>query len=108
MANKKTVSQAERAAAGSRKKDPSEKKPAEKPEKKEPTPKVPVQDNMPRRLLWAFVCGVLFLLFLLASINPDGAVLRLVLYVVQGFIGKVGFYISIPALLYLLIGQGQK
>jgi len=45
----------------------------------------------------------LFVFFLFTGINPEGALLRAVFSLLTGLIGKVGFYFSIPALLYLFV-----
>lgn len=57
------------------------------------------------RAIIAIVSIVLFIVFLTISINPEGAFLKLIQNAVFGIIGKGGFYIAIPALLYLFFIQ---
>ena len=46
---------------------------------------------------------ILFAVFAVLSIKPEGAVLKLMRSVILGFLGQAGFYFSIPALLYIFI-----
>ena len=68
------------------------------------------EHQIPARAVIACVSIALFILFLVISINPDGALLKVIQSVVLGLIGPGGFYISIPALLYLFVIQtfGRK
>ena len=59
--------------------------------------------GIPANTLIAIVSLLLFILFLIISINPDGALLRFVLSFVLGLLGQAGFYFSIPAFLYLFL-----
>ncbi len=72
----------------------SRRKPATKAEKA-----AAPSSSMPVSLLTI----VLFALFVVLSINPEGALLKLIKSVIFGFLGKAGFYFSVPALLYLFI-----
>jgi len=100
MAEQKSKSQAQKAAlAKSQKAKDTEK--AKKPEKKA----AQEQTALPVRLITSVVCASLFILFLVMFLNPDGALLKLLLGFVLGLIGQVAFYVSIPALLYLFVIQ---
>ena len=54
-----------------------------------------------RRLFLGLTSLGLAVLFLFMAIKPDGALLEVMLALVTGLIGKVGFYFAIPALMYL-------
>lgn len=104
MAQKK-LSQAEKAASGARIRNSSV--PKTGPKKKaasagKKTAKT-VDDGIkiPPRLISAAVFIALFVVFLVMLFNPNGVLVKLLYTVVLGLIGRVGFYISIPALLYL-------
>ena len=56
-----------------------------------------------RRPYAAVLSLALFIFFLFTGINPEGALLRAVYSLLTGLVGKVGFYFSIPALLYLFV-----
>ena len=60
-------------------------------------------DKIPGSLIVALVSLALFVLFVVISVNPDGALLKVIQSVVLGLIGQAGFYFSIPALLYLFL-----
>ena len=115
MATNKQPSQAERAAAGKKRGSsaPQRKQLAKKPA---PAPKNtakngPVNkneqeqsvDKIPLRLISSAVCLALFVLFLVMLFNPDGALVKLFYGFVLGLMGRVAFYIAIPALLYLFM-----
>ncbi len=105
MASNKKGSQAQKAVTDAKKKKTSTssgKKAAGKASSS--SVKVVNQDfatGLPTNVVVAIVSLALFVLFLVISINPDGALLTLIQNVVQGLIGKVGFYFAIPALLYI-------
>ena len=114
MAGKKTTSQAERTVSDAKRKAPNgvstSKSASKKPPKPAPTsgkkaPKVSTEYENPvsSGFLTAFFSLVLFILFLIISINPEGALLRVVKSIVLGLIGQGGFYFAIPSLLYLFI-----
>ena len=116
MAGNKTTSRAERTVSDAKKKAPSgvstSKSASRKPPKPAPAtgkkaPKVSTEYDNPvsSGFLAAFFSLVLFILFLIISINPEGALLQVVKSVVLGLIGQGGFYFSIPGLLYLFIIQ---
>ena len=69
------------------------------------------QSGIPGRIIAGIICLVLFVIFLVVLLKPDGWLLMLVRDLVQGLIGRVGFYISIPALLYaftILLFSGKR
>ena len=104
MANNKRTSQADKAVSDARRKAPTGTKgtpPAKQPAGKQ----APQENKVPVRLITSVVCISLFVLFLVMGINPEGALLKVINSFVLGLIGKTGFYISIPALLYLFIIQ---
>ena len=118
MAEKKTPSRAEKAVSDAKKKastttsNSGNSKSASKP-KKNTTPakkfgKVKTEydkggSSIPVNIIVAIVSLVLFGLFLVISVKPDGALLKVIQSVVLGLIGQAGFYFSIPALLYLFV-----
>ena len=63
------------------------------------------QTQIPVRLITSAVCLALFLIFLVMFLNPEGALVVFLLNIIQGLVGTVSFYISIPALLYLFVIQ---
>jgi len=66
------------------------------------------ENQIPGNLILALISLALFVLFLVISINPDGALLKVIQNIVLGLIGKVSFYFSIPALLYLFVIQAFR
>ena len=115
MAEKKSSSRAEKAvtdvkkkgtASGSSSKSVSKKKAesAKKAAAKNP-PKVKTEyeNPIPNSFVIALISILLFILFLIMSVNPDGALLQMVKSVILGLIGQAGFYFSIPALLYMFV-----
>ena len=94
MAQGKKTSRAEQAAAKSKK----------------PTPATEQEDiRIPVRLILAFTCLGMFFFNLIIMFNVgssagnDGVVLRFLYRLILGLIGKTGFYLSIPILLYLFV-----
>ena len=74
--------------------------------KKKDTPKEsPEKVQMPVRVITSMISIALFLVFLVMSLNPEGALVVLFMQIIHGLIGKVSFYIAIPALLYLFVIQ---
>ena len=98
MANKKQKTQAEKTASAAKAKGTNSSKKAKKanPEvQPEPEKKLPV------RLVSSLVLLALAVLFTVILFASEGALLRLLESVIHGLIGRVGFVISIPVLLYL-------
>lgn len=94
MAAKKGVTQAEKVASKSGGKEKSSEK-----------NKTVVKDEnrIPARAVFAAISLVLFIVFLVMLLKLDGALLKFFYSVILGLFGKVGYYIAIPALLYLFI-----
>jgi len=61
------------------------------------------ENAIPNTFITAFFSLAFFILFLVISINPDGALLKFVQAVVLGLIGQAGFYFAIPGFLYLFV-----
>ena len=106
MPSKKSKTQALKAVNETKKKTGNPTAPVKKKDETEAKKMVQAaaaESLFRRRLLLALVALGLFVLFLFMGIKPEGALLEIVLALVTGFIGKVGFYFSIPALLYLFV-----
>ena len=107
MAEKKTASRAEQAVSGAKKKTSSGS--ASKPSGKKSTPakntkyKTEYERAVPPHFLIAAVSILLFALFVVISVNPDGWLLEIIQSVVLGLVGQAGFYFAIPGLLYLFV-----
>ena len=111
MATKHSGTQAERASAEAKKKNAA-KNGSKGNGKKNTTqsarkPKVANLDFIsvfPNHVLIAVASLGLFILFLVAALDPnDGWILAMIRSIILGLVGKVGFYFSIPALLYLFV-----
>ena len=116
MAQKKPSTRADEAAAKSKTKSAAG-KPSGKstPPKKRAPEKVKKSNQdfaggLAPNVLFAFLSIVLFILFLVIAVNPDGALLRAMKSVILGLLGQIGFYFFIPAFLYLFFIQtfGRK
>ena len=112
MAEKKNSSQAEKKVSKTKKKvteqasTKAQKSSAKKPAasgKKAPQVKTEYENPIPTSAIVAVFSLLLFILFVVISVNPDGALLKVIQSVVLGLIGPAGFYFSIPALLYLFV-----
>ena len=107
MAEKKTASRAEQAVSGAKKKTASGS--ASKSSGKKSTPakstkyRTEYEPAVPPHFLIAAVSILLFALFVVISVNPDGALLKIIQSVVLGLVGQAGFYFAIPGLLYLFV-----
>ncbi len=105
MAEKNSKSQAQKASTAKNKKPSGKSTGAGKRSGNKAASSQQSQSRVPVRVITSLICLVLFVLFLVAFLNPEGALVKLFLIGVQALIGKVGFYVAIPALLYLLIIQ---
>ncbi len=110
MAAKKKNSRAEMTVTDTKKKTPAgsaSPKPSKPPKKvpagKHPKVKTEYENPIPSTLIVALLSAALFILFVFIAFKPEGALLKIAQSVVLGLIGKAGFYISIPALLYLFV-----
>ena len=92
MAKKKHTSQAEKAVSAAKGKKTSNKKATKAAER---------ERQIPVRFITSGVFLALFILLLVIFLKPEGALTKLVENLLVGLIGRVGFVISIPALLYL-------
>ena len=101
MANKKTKQTGK--AAETKKKSSSKTTKAEKKSAKAPKVRTEYDNRIPFSTVMAIVSFILFVLFLVICINPDGLLLRAINNLLTGLIGKAGFYFSVPALLYLFV-----
>ena len=124
MAEKKSASRAEKMVSDAKKKTgtaqsndkSTAKKPAASCSKKKASQsqnakvKTEYDHSVPVNVIIAIISLALFILFLVISINPEGALLKVIQSFVLGMIGQAGFYFSIPALLYLFVIQifGRK
>jgi len=113
MAQKNSTSRAEKVVSDARKKSPgastassgksSDKKKKNSSRSKTPSVKTEYEHSMPSGAMLSFVSLVLFVLFVVISVNPEGALLQVIQAVLLGLIGQGGFYFAIPALLYLFV-----
>jgi len=99
MADNKKKSQAEKAVSAAKGKSTSSKPSANKEKKTEATPAK--ERLVPVRFYTAATFLGLFILFLVISLNQEGALTGFVCDLLYGMIGVAGFIISIPVLLYL-------
>jgi S-DNA-T family DNA segregation ATPase FtsK/SpoIIIE len=93
-------------AADNKKKTTSGKSGTNHSSAKKSTPKVTNQDFKSRvshNAAMAVGSLILFILFLVISINPDGVLLQVLQSFFLGLFGKVGFYFAIPAFAYIFV-----
>ncbi len=108
MAEHKKKSQAERAAANGKnaKHTPKDTK-GSAPGKEAKAAKTVTEDKerkIPVRVITALSFLAVFIILLVTVLQPDGAIVKLVRdKIIYGLIGKAGFYVAIPAFLYLFI-----
>ena len=105
MAKDNQKTQAEKAAASKKKASAKKTSTAKKSSGtgKKSAPKTVEEPLLSARAVLAGVCLCLFILFLIICLQPDGKLLQLLRAFFFGVFGKVGFYIWVPALLYLFI-----
>ena len=116
MAEQKKKSQAQKAASAAKSKTPSSKKKTETSVSKKDTKKTVKEEQVkehviPKRLIACGIFLVLFILFLVIALNPEGALIGLVYKLLLGLVGKVAFYAAIPGMLYLFMihaGSGDR
>ncbi len=103
MADKIRKSQAEIAASSTKGKN--RKNPKSSPKvsvnNKSITPKKTNNTAIPVRLISSVCLILLFILFLVIFFNPQGVVIQFLSNLIHGLIGRIGFVIAIPVLLYL-------
>ena len=103
MAQKKQNSRALKAVNDTKKKTGNPTASVAKREAGKGTVPAAIEPPLPVRTIAAAVSFVLFVVFLLMGIKPEGAILEFMLALLTGLVGKVGFYFSIPALFYLFL-----
>ena len=107
MADDKKKSQAEKAVQSSHSKTKTntsaKTKNTGKDSGKDQSKNAPAAPALPVRFVTSVVCLFLFILFLVMFLKPEGALVTFFLNIIVGIIGKVGFYVSIPCLLYLFV-----
>ncbi len=105
MPDKKYKSQADKAAASKKSKVKKAKNATKKEGKnsKVTVHSVPAERAVPVRLITSATFLALFVLFLVIFFKPEGVVIRFLEDVLHGLLGRVGFLVSIPGLLYLFI-----
>ena len=116
MAEQKKKSQAQKAASAAKSKTPASGKKNQSAAGKNPTRKAvkeeqPKERQIPVRMISCAVFLVLFIVFLVIALNPEGALVGLLYKLLLGLLGKVAFYVSIPAMLYLFFihaGSGDR
>ena len=104
MAEKKKLSQAEKAVSTAKHKKTAAKNNNNQKSKK-PTKNTQQETAMEPVIPVRFFTSVLFLglfiLFLVAALNPEGALIHFISNILKGLIGEAGFLVAIPVLLYL-------
>ena len=96
----KAVSDAKKKASGGKSGSTAKKKTPDTP-KKAPVVRTEYDQALPANGVIAATSLGLFILLLFTAVNPDGAVLKLILSFMLGLLGPVGFYFLIPGLLYI-------
>ncbi len=102
MATKKRKSQAERVVSAAREKD-KKKAQAKSAAKKNTKDSAEAKWRVPARAVSGAVFLGLFVLFLVMYVNPVGVVIKPIEAMLHGLLGRVGFIVMVPALLYLFI-----
>ncbi len=102
MAEQKYKSQADKAAASKKKTTKNSPKNSNK-KPKVTVNSVPTERKIPPRLISSVTFLCLFIVFLIIFFKPEGALVKLFEGFVHGLIGRAGFIVSIPGLLYLFV-----
>lgn len=102
MAEKKVRSQAEKVASAQ--KDKASKKNASAKKENKVTVKTPPKERqVPIRVITSVVFFFAFVLLLVIFFKPEGALINFLMAFVHGLVGRTGFIVAIPGLLYLFI-----
>ena len=105
MAEKKVKSQAEKVASAQKdkanKKNASAKKEGKDNKVSVKTP--PKERQVPIRVITSVVFFFAFVLLLIIFFKPEGALINFLMAFVHGLVGRTGFIVAIPGLLYLFI-----
>ena len=101
MAEKKKTTQAQKAASTKKSNKSTKSK------SKSKAKATPVEQNakIPVRLVTSLVCVVLFILFFVMFVKPEGTLILALRDFIWGLFGQYAFYAAIPGLLYLFIIQ---
>ena len=103
MAEKKKNSRALKAVNDTKKKTGNPTSSVKKKDTGKGSAPVMEEPPIPLRTIGAAVSFVLFVVFLLMGVKPEGVIMKALLSLLTGLVGKVGFYFSIPALFYLFV-----
>ena len=103
MAEKKKNSRALKAVNDTKKKTGNPTSSVKKKDTGKGSTPVMEEPPIPLRTIGAAVSFVLFVVFLLMGVKPEGVIMKALLSLLTGLVGKVGFYFSIPALFYLFV-----
>ena len=102
MAEKKVRSQAEKVASAHKDKA-SKKNASAKKEAKVSVKTPPKERQVPVRVITSVVFFFAFVLLLIIFFKPEGALINFLMAFVHGLVGRTGFIVAIPGLLYLFI-----
>ena len=106
MAEQKPKTHAEKAALAKKQtRSGGKKQTADKKTDKAASKTMEPRTQIPVRLISSIVTLALFVLFLVIFLEPEGWFVQLFQDFILGLIGKVSFYVAIPALLYLFVIQ---
>jgi len=103
MSEQKYKSQADKAAASKKKKVKKTAPPKKTKSGKVTVNSVPAERKIPVRFISSATFLGLFVLLLVVFFQPEGVFVRLIESLIHGLVGRVGFLVFIPALLYLFI-----
>ena len=103
MAKKKSTTAKSSASTSKKQKNTTTKKGKNKSTPKSPKVRTEYERGIPASTIVAIVSFILFVLFLVICIKPEGMILKAINDLLTGLIGLAGFYFSVPALLYLFI-----
>ena len=103
MAKKEKRSQAEKAVSASRKAKSAIKSAGNKTDKaqKNPSKTAKGENAIPARVVSSLVFLALFVILLITWMIPEGKIVELLYSIICGLIGRVGFIVTIPGMLYL-------
>ncbi len=106
MPKEKNKSQAQKAADTNKQKsvkNKSAKQTLKEPKDAKASVPEPKEREIPLRLITSAAILTLFVVFLVILLSPGGVILNFIGNVVYGMIGKTGFFVAIPCLLYLFV-----
>jgi len=103
MAEMKRKSQAEKAASTSKNSHSKSKAKNGNSKKLSEGKAQEKESRIPVRLISSVVFLGLFILFLVIFFQPEGALVKVTENLIHGILGRAGFIVSIPALLYLFL-----